>query len=852
MRHPSTCGFGRLSIASHAVCLAALLVLGGCSGGGSIPASTPANYTLSGTISGLPSGMSGLVLMNGSSTAQIASGNASFRFGALAGGSAYVVTLQSAPAGLSCSVAGGKGTLNSNVANVVVTCSDRSFMVGGKIAFAAGASPGVSVSGLVLANGTDTVNVPAGATSFTLPTPVAYTSSYQVTVQTQPTGMSCQVSPATPATMPAGAVTNVTVTCSDQPYALGGAVNITTPSGVAAGSLSDQGLVLTNSANGDAYTFSSNATSFTMPKSVAYGAAYALTVTTQPAGLNCAVNSPTGNMPAENVALTVSCSDQSYAISGTVTITAPTGVSTGSLSNQGLALTNSANGDTYTFTASGTTFAMATAVPYGSAYALSVTSQPAGLNCSVSTPSVIMPAGNITDVAVTCSDQSFTLGGTITGLGSASGLVLTNEGGDSTTILANATSFSMATQVPYGAAYAVAVSQSPTGQTCTVTQGTGTMPAQDVSAANGNGVVITCVWVESVLYSFGASGSGDGATPAFGGLIQATDGNFYGTTAFGGANGTGAVIKVTPAGQESVLYSFGVTGSGDGANPYAGVIQASDGNFYGTTLLGGVNNGGAVFQITPTGAESVLHSFGTGSDGSNPPGNLIQASDGNLYGVTVKGGASGEGAVFEIALNGAESVLYSFGAAPDGNEPVGSLLQASDGNFYGLTEVGGTNGAGTVVKVTPGGVESVLYSFGASSGDAQYPYFNSLIQASDGNMYGMTFQGGTNFDGAIFRITLAGAESVLYSFGSTSGDGINPTGSLLQATDGNLYGLTETTVVKITLAGVESTVYSFGSAAEDGESALGSLFQASDGSLYGLTAAGGTNGNGTVFRIQLP
>ena len=791
MRHPMTCAFQRPSIASHAVCLAALLVLGGCGSSGSIPASTPANYTLGGTISGLPSGMSGLVLMNGKSTAQVASGNASFSFGALAGGSTYNVTLQSAPAGLACSVAGGKGTLNSSVANVVVTCSDRSFTVGGKITLAAGSSPGVSVSGLVLANGTDTVNVPTSATSFMLPTPVAYTSSYQVTVKTQPTGMSCQVSPATPATMPASNVIDVTIACTDQPYSFGGTVNITTPSGVASGSLSDQGLILTNSANGDSYTFSSNATSFTMPRSVAYGAAYALTATTQPAGLNCAVNSPTGNMPAGNVALTVSCSDQSYAISGTVTITAPTGVSTSSLSDQGLVLTNSANGDTYTFTASGTTFAMAMAVPYGAAYAVSVTTQPAGLSCSVSNPSVTMPAGNVTNVAVTCSDQSFTLGGTISGLGSASGLVLINEGGDSTTILANATAFSMNTQVPYGAAYAVAVSQNPPGQTCTVTQGTGTMPAEDVSAANGNAVVITCVWVESVLYSFGPNGSGDGATPYFDGLIQATDGNFYGTTTFGGANGTGAVIKVTAAGQESVLYSFAASGSGDAANPYAGLIQASDGNLYGTTLVGGVNNLGAVFQITPAGAESVLHSFGTGNDGVLPAGGLIQASDGNLYGVTASGGTSGEGTVFEITLTGAESVLYSFGGAPDGNEPLGSLLQASDGNFYGLTEFGGATGVGTVVKVTPGGVESVLYSFGASGGDAQYPYFDGLMQASDGNMYGMTYEGGANSLGAIFEITLAGAESVLYSFGSVSGDGINPTGSLLQATDGNLYGRRE-------------------------------------------------------------
>ncbi len=179
------------------------------------------------------------------------------------------------------------------------------------------------MTGLVLANGTDTLAVPTGATTFTMPTPVAFGSSYQVVVKTQPTGMSCSVNPATASTMPASSVTFIVVTCSTGPYALGGTVTINGPTGV---SLSDQGLAIKNTSNGDTYTFATNAGSFTMPMPLAFGAAYALTVTTQPTGLICAIANPTGTMPAAAVNLAVTCSDQAYTLSGNVTINSPNGV----------------------------------------------------------------------------------------------------------------------------------------------------------------------------------------------------------------------------------------------------------------------------------------------------------------------------------------------------------------------------------------------------------------------------------------------------------------------------------------------------------------------------------------------
>ena len=847
----------RLQILRHATrlsvrgaLLATALALAACGGGGSGGGGTSSGggsstFTLGGTVAGLGSS-SGLVLANGGTTLTVPAGATSFTFpGALAAGTTYDVTVQSAPTGLTCTVAGGSGTLNANVSNVVVTCSANAYTVGGSIALAAGSS-GATVTGLVLANGSDTLNVPSGATSFTMPTPVAYGSSYQVTVKTQPTGMSCSVSPSTPSTMPASNVTNIVVTCSDQPYQLGGTVSINQPPGV---TLSDQGMVIDNTSNGDSYTFASNLSSFTMPMSVPYGAAYSLTVATQPAGLNCAINNPSGTMPAGNVSVTVTCSYLSYTIGGSVTINAPAGVG-----DQGMVLTNSGNGDTYTFTSNATSFTMPQSMPYGASYDISVTTQPTGLNCSVSNGAGTMPASNVTNVLVTCSDQTYTLGGTISGLGSASGLVLTNEGTDATTILANATTFTMSAAVPYGAPYSVAVQSSPADLSCSVSSGgTGTMPA-----ANVTNVAVSCTaGTESVAYSFGAST--DAAKP-YGTLIQATDGNLYGLSDVGGTHNEGAIFRFDPTtNSETLLYSFGSI-TGDGTNPKGSLIQATDGNFYGTTTAGGTPGLGTVFEFNPsTDTETVLHAFAGGaSDGATPGSNLVEASNGYLYGMTTAGGTNGSGTIFAINLStGAYSNLYSFGSqANDGANPYGGLIQASNGELYGMTAGGGASSFGTVFTFDPTtDVETPVFSFDGT--DGANPYGNLLL-ASDGNFYGLTSGGGTNSTGVIFEITPAGSESTLYSFGATgSGDGAVPYGNLIQANDGNFYGMTELggangqgTVFEWSSTGTESVLHSFSNTTTDGAEPYGSVLQTTDGTLYGVTAIGGQYTNGTLFTIN--
>jgi uncharacterized repeat protein (TIGR03803 family) len=286
------------------------------------------------------------------------------------------------------------------------------------------------------------------------------------------------------------------------------------------------------------------------------------------------------------------------------------------------------------------------------------------------------------------------------------------------------------------------------------------------------------------------------------GLVLATDGNFYGSTFRGGANVYGEVFKITPQGTLTTLYNFcSQTNCTDGSGPYAALVQATDGNFYGTTAFGGNPNGacadggcGTIFKVTPAGAVTTLHSF-DGTDGNVPTAGLLQATNGDLYGTTYYGGATGRGAVFRITLAGTFTTLRNFHGL-DGAFPYAGLIQDSAGNLYGTTYYGGANrcdysGCGTVFKISPAGTLTTLYSFCARTNctDGKFP-FGGLVQATDGNFYGTTYQGGSNACnggcGTIFRITPAGAMTTLHSFDGN--DGNYPYGGLLQATNGTFYG----------------------------------------------------------------
>jgi len=361
----------------------------------------------------------------------------------------------------------------------------------------------------------------------------------------------------------------------------------------------------------------------------------------------------------------------------------------------------------------------------------------------------------------------------------------------------------------------------------------------------------------TILYSFGVSVH-DGRTP-FAGVIQASDGNFYGTTDMGGKYGAGTVFKVTPAGVETVLHSFG-SGT-DAAMPQAGLIEGTDGNFYGTTQLGGTHGAGAVFQISRAGKESVLYSFGGYSgDGEEPYAPVTLGRDGNLYGTTADGGAAFVGTVFKLTLTGEETVLHSFALSQgDGIEPYAGLIQASDGDFYGTTVDGGANRFGAIFKITSGGAESVVYSFSGGTADGANPYA-SLLEGKNGTFYGTTYGGGSGTGGTVFKWTIKGTETVLASF-AASGEGGGPGGAypyaaLIKGKNGDLYGTTQYggaeqggTVFSVTPKGDESAVYSFGSN-NVLISAPNGLIQSTNGNLYGTTAFGGAYGGGALFELK--
>ncbi len=399
----------------------------------------------------------------------------------------------------------------------------------------------------------------------------------------------------------------------------------------------------------------------------------------------------------------------------------------------------------------------------------------------------------------------------------------------------------------------------------------------------------------------------DGVVP-YGSLVQGLNGNLYGTTYSGGSNdsncgeyGCGTVFEITPAGELTRLYSFcSQTNCTDGFYPHGGLVLSTNGNFYGTTDYGGANGGGTVFEITPKGKLTTLYNFCSQTncaDGDLPFSALVQATNGSFYGTTEFGGANdsnycsdyGCGTVFELSPvpktgcpsgsntgNGwCETLLYSFCSqtnCTDGYYPEAGLVQATNGNFYGTTPAGGAVGYGTVFKITPTSKLTTLYSF-CSEGfsyctDGKNPSV-ALVQATNGNFYGTTPAGGEYFDGDVFEITPAGTLTTLYSFcpqpNNMCADGHEPLAALVQATDGNFYGTTAYggggtscydgcgTVFEVTSGGTLTTPYSFCSQAgcADGEYPLAGLVQATNGNFYGMTSGGGGNGDGTVFSLSV-
>ncbi len=375
----------------------------------------------------------------------------------------------------------------------------------------------------------------------------------------------------------------------------------------------------------------------------------------------------------------------------------------------------------------------------------------------------------------------------------------------------------------------------------------------------------------------------NGAYPYSSSVVQGRDGNLYGTTSIGGANngcgghsGCGTFFQYNPSTQQlTVLYSFcTLSNCADGTNPQAGVVLSTNGNFYGTTAFGGSTQScfagivgcGTVFEITPAGTLSTLHVF-SGADGADPQGPLFQSTNGNFYGTTYIGGTNNDGTVFAMTPAGALTTLHSFSGS-DGTNPQSGVIQATNGGFYGTTPFGGANLSGTVFQMTPRGAVTTIHDFNGFDGS----FANGLVQAADGNLYGTTNGGGTSTAcfgggcGAVFRMTLKGTLTTLYNF-DDGVDGAAPSAGLIQATDKNLYGTTNLgganklstctlgcgTIFSIpTGGGTSTTLHSFDYS--DGFQPGARLQQATTGTFYGTTSSGGSSSNGcdcgTVFSLN--
>jgi uncharacterized repeat protein (TIGR03803 family) len=390
-------------------------------------------------------------------------------------------------------------------------------------------------------------------------------------------------------------------------------------------------------------------------------------------------------------------------------------------------------------------------------------------------------------------------------------------------------------------------------------------PVSTMPNARGNSPA--AVGSEHVLYSF--TGGNDGGNAATG-LALDGGGNLYGTTVVGGSYTCGTVFRLVPQTnppwQEATLYNF--TCYGDGKNPHGGVILDPQGNLDGTTVAGG-NGGtctgdgcGVVFQLKSS-VESVLYSFTGGNDGFGPGGGLVFDTAGNLYGTTPDGGAHSQGVLYQVSRNGKhwrEIVLHAFSGGKDGGVgSLGSLLIDASGNLFGVTEVGGAHGAGTVFELPATSKKMItLYAFKGTP-DAASPY-GGLVADAHGNLYGTTYYGGAHGLGTAYELVRNAQgkyrERVLYSF-QGGADGSSSTSTLVFGASNELYGTTSAgggtcdcgTIFKVSAAsGKESVLHRFG-AGTDGAYSYYGLTKATNGVLYGTTVAGGSFNQGTVFEF---
>lgn len=651
-------------------------------------------------------------------------------------------------------------------------------------------------------------------------------------------------------------------------YSIGGSV-----SGLASGAW----VVLLNN-GGDNLTVSNNG-SFTFPKTLASGASYAVTIGQQPVGQTCSVSQGSDTVVSSNItSVQVTCvSTNSNTPTPPVVTHSVGGTITGLATGGTVAL--SLNGAPATPLSANGAFTFASQIAENASYAVTVTTQPSGQTCTVSNGSGTMGTSNVTNVGVSCvnnaSTTTHTVGGTVSGLAQNGQLSVhlsftskTTTSSTDNPLSANGI-FTLSGDVPEGASYTVTVGTQPSGQVCSVSNGTGTMGTSDVT-----NVGIACVATSySQVYSF-QGGVSDGNNPG-NRLVADAVGNLYGVTANGGVNGTGVVFKLVPNGKggytESILHIFTTTDTPpDGINPDSTLLlDAATSTLYGTTQGGGANGSGTIFSIKTDGTGyTQIYSFsgapGTpGTTGYQPRGAIALDSAGYLYGTTYNGGSTGDdGVIYKVKTDGTGfQVLHAFSGNPDGAQPQsGVILDPATNTLYGTTNSGGQFGSGIVYKIqTDGtGYDGSLYQLGSGQADGYSPYGALLLD--NGVLYGTCTAGGSAGYGTVFSLGTDGTGfTVLHNFNATPTDGNDPSAGVILV-NGALYGTTsfggeygKGTVFKLNPDGTGFTqLYSF-QGYPDGSNPLAGLVQDPvSGSLFGTTlsgGSGGSNGFGSVYKI---
>lgn len=389
-------------------------------------------------------------------------------------------------------------------------------------------------------------------------------------------------------------------------------------------------------------------------------------------------------------------------------------------------------------------------------------------------------------------------------------------------------------------------------------------------------MIVSTAWAskERVLWNFSDT-NGDGSQPWSNYFITDAKGNFYAVTASGGTYGEGTVFMLTPGGKETVLYEFQGQAANDGGSPHGRLAFDSAGNIYGTTQGGGVNGSGTVYELTKSGGkwkEQVIYAFSAaGLDGASPSAGMTIASDGTMYSTTAGGGSYGAGAIFSLKKKGKtwkQTVIHSLNFPSEGGFPYEGLMMDAAGNLYGGAPSGGSGGNGVIYRLSPtksGWTYTNINNFTGQNGDGTGLYWIDLISDANGNIYGATSFGGTNGTGTVWELVYSKPkktykEKILYEFGASgSGDGNNPYGGLARDSKGNLYGTTLNggssgfgTAYELTKEGKtwkETILQDFAGGSTDGQYPTGNLFLDTKGGVCGMAENGGTYNDGIAYCI---